>query len=249
MTSDLTSAIELVWQRNRSEIDRRVATLEEAVAAMLTGDLSHELRGRAEADAHKLAGSLAMFGFPTGSRRAREVEKALRSAAASAVLDVPPIADAVLALREEFDERSRQASAARDAAASAPPNGDVERTILVIDDSALIRGIVQIGLGAEQGWRVRVAASGTEGLDIASRERPDAILLDVEMPGVDGPDTLARLRTHESAREIPVLFMTGHATARDRAGFAGLGAAGIIVKPFDPAGLAGEIRRLLSWAR
>lgn len=248
MATDLGPAIEAIWQRSRPEIARRIATLEAAVAALHAGALAEELRARAASDAHKLAGSLAMFGFATGSERAREVEQALGSRDGGAGCDGASLAASVVALREEFDVRSRPAGGADDLPAGAPPPPVVEREILVIDDSALIRGIVQLGLAGERGWRVRVAASGAEGLELATHEQPDVILLDVEMPGLDGPATLARLRGHESARQIPVLFLTGHGTAQDRAALAALGAAGVIAKPFDPATLASEIRRLLAWA-
>lgn len=245
MATDLAPAIEAIWQRSRAEIDRRIATLEEALTAMRAGTLADDLRERAVGDAHKLAGSLAMFGFATGSELAREFEQALGSGDGCAVHS---LAASVLTLRDEFDLRSRPARHADHVLAAATPPLGVEREILVIDDSALIRGIVQIGLGDEPGWRVRVAGSGAEGLELASHELPDAILLDVEMPGLDGPATLARLRTHEFAREIPVLFLTGHGTAADRARLTALGAAGVIAKPFDPASLASQIARLLGWA-
>jgi CheY-like chemotaxis protein len=126
-----------------------------------------------------------------------------------------------------------------------PPG--VRRTILVVDDSALIREVVRIGLGGERGWEVRMAASGAEGVEAASRERPDAILLDVEMPDLDGPATLARLRAQDATREIPVLFLTGHSAEEDCRELEALGASGVIAKPFDPAGLAAEVTRRLGW--
>lgn len=123
--------------------------------------------------------------------------------------------------------------------------GSPLRTILVIDDSAVIRRVVQIVLGRHLGWRVITADSGAEGIELAARERPDAILLDVEMGGLDGPATLGCLRQQEVTREIPVLFLTGRDTEEDRRELAALGAAGLITKPFDPEGLAVEVGRLL----
>lgn len=248
MATEIAPAIEAIWQRSRGEIDRRITTLEDAVARMSEGGLAEELRAQAERDAHKLAGSLAMFGFPTGSRRAREVEQALGSGASAAAARLL-IAEAVAVVREEFDRRSLPANGAEEVTAAGGHSSGVARKIVVIDDSALIRGVVQLGLEGESGWRVRVAASGAEGLELATRERPDAILLDVDLPGMDGPATLTRLRAHESAREIPVLFLSGHGTPQDHAGLQALGAAGVIAKPFDPATLAEEIGRMLSWAR
>ena len=268
MATDLSPAIEAIWQRSRPEIARRIATLQEAVAAQLAGDLDDDLRARADSDAHKLAGSLGMFGFATGSELAREIEQALDAGDRLVGCAGPRLGELVSALSEEFDLRSGHAVASddpREPAAGQPPEaiapggpatdalprhtrprGGAWR-VLVIDDSALIRGVVQAGLGGEPGWRVIAAPSGAEGLELAAREMPDAILLDVEMPGLDGPATLARLRTHEAVREIPVLFLTGHCTAQDRRRLEALGAAGVIAKPFDPARLGFEIGRLLGW--
>jgi CheY-like chemotaxis protein len=120
-------------------------------------------------------------------------------------------------------------------------------TILVIDDSALIRRTVEIGLGEAHGWDVRTAESGAQGLAIASHEKPDAILLDVEMPDLDGPGTLNRLQADEAAQEIPVLFLTGYSTEEHHRRLTALGAAGVITKPFDPSTLATQITQLLGW--
>jgi len=245
---DLSPAIEAIWHKSRGEIARRIATLEQAVDAMLAGDLVGELRARAVSDAHKLAGSLAMFGFATGSELAREVEQALAAACRPALAEAPRLAELVCKLRAEFDARSagrpaNDGDAATSAILAQQPRR-VARTILVIDDSALMHRLVQLGLGGE---RVRAAASGAEGVELAAREQPDAILLDVEMPELDGPATLAVLRAQKATRDIPVLFLTGHCAAADRQ-LVALGAAGLIAKPFSPAGLAAEIAGLLGWA-
>ncbi len=117
----------------------------------------------------------------------------------------------------------------------------------MIDDSALIRRTVEIGLGETHGWQVRTAESGAQGLEIASREKPDAILLDVEMPDLDGPGTLNRLQAHDGVQEIPVLFLTGYATDEHHRRLTALGAAGVITKPFDPSMLAAQITQVLGW--
>jgi CheY-like chemotaxis protein len=119
------------------------------------------------------------------------------------------------------------------------------RRILVIDDSAVIRQVVQVGLRVDRSWEVLAADSGAEGLGIAVRELPDVILLDVEMPDLDGPATLALLRAEEATRKIPVLFLTGHTAEEERGRLCALGAVGVIAKPFQPARLGDEIARLL----
>jgi DNA-binding response OmpR family regulator len=121
------------------------------------------------------------------------------------------------------------------------------RTVLVIDDSDLIRAVAQLALGRQDGWEVICAESGAEGLDLARRNRPDAVLLDVVMPGLDGPDTHKRLRDDDSTREVPVIFLTAQSDEADLARLAELDVAGVIAKPFDPAGLAAQVSELLGW--
>jgi two-component system alkaline phosphatase synthesis response regulator PhoP len=123
-----------------------------------------------------------------------------------------------------------------------------ERSVLVVDDSALIRQVAQLGL-AEPGWRVTTVDSGAEAIEVAGRERPDAILLDVVMPDLDGPATLARLRSEEPTRDIPVVFLTAKAEDTDRRELEDLGAAGVIAKPFDPGELAGQVAQTLGWSQ
>ena len=95
---------------------------------------------------------------------------------------------------------------------------------------------------------MRATRSGAEGIELAVADRPDAILLDVEMPDLDGFATPAGLRARGATREIRVLFLTGHASDDERRRFAALGVAGVIAKPFDPASLRTQIVELLGWA-
>jgi DNA-binding response OmpR family regulator len=112
---------------------------------------------------------------------------------------------------------------------------------LVIDDEAPIRLLCRVNLEAE-GIEVLEAPDGASGLEIASRERPDAILLDVMMPGLDGWSVAERLLTDEQTKSIPILFLTARADLRDRA--RGMDAGGIdyVTKPFNPVELASLVR-------
>jgi CheY-like chemotaxis protein len=121
------------------------------------------------------------------------------------------------------------------------------RRLLVIDDDDGIREVAQVSVEVVAGWEVMTAASGTEGLERARAERPDAILLDVMMPGLDGPSTLDRLRADDDLRATPVIFLTAKVQAAERTKFAAMDVAGLIAKPFDPMELAGQIATLLGW--
>jgi CheY-like chemotaxis protein len=122
------------------------------------------------------------------------------------------------------------------------------KTILIIDDENDIREVGQLALEVGSDWRVLAAASGAQGLDQARAERPDAILLDVMMPGMDGPTTLAHLRDDPATRDIPVVFLTAKVRTSDREWLTSLGATAVLAKPFDPVSLADQVADALGWS-
>jgi CheY-like chemotaxis protein len=90
-----------------------------------------------------------------------------------------------------------------------------------------------------------LASSGVEAVTKAASERPDIILLDVQMPGLDGPTTFSRLRAQEATATMPIIFMTAKIQKQEVARYLELGALGVISKPFDPMTLPSEIKKLL----
>ncbi|MFI7482211.1 response regulator [Kocuria sp. M1R5S2] len=121
------------------------------------------------------------------------------------------------------------------------------RRILVIDDDEGIREVAHASLELVGGHDVTTAGSGAEGLEVSSRNPPDVILLDVMMPGLDGPATFARLRQNTATRDVPVLLLTAKAQETDRRRFADLGVDGVLTKPFDPLSLPEQVAELLGW--
>jgi CheY-like chemotaxis protein len=119
--------------------------------------------------------------------------------------------------------------------------------ILVVDDEHYIREVVTISLQATAGWRISSASGSSEGIAAARAERPDAILLDVMMPDVDGPATFQRLQADPLTRDIPVILLTAKAQSADRRAFDRLGVAGTLTKPFDPMTLSDEMSAMLTW--
>ncbi|WP_434383057.1 response regulator [Melittangium boletus] len=119
------------------------------------------------------------------------------------------------------------------------------RKVLLVDDEADIRTIGQLSLSRVGKWETVLAASGDEALVKADAERPDLILLDVMMPGMDGPTTLARLRAQASTAQTPVIFMTAKIQKHEVARYLELGAVGVIGKPFEPLTLPAEIKKLV----
>ena len=121
------------------------------------------------------------------------------------------------------------------------------KRILFIDDEDDIKTLAQFCLEAEAGWLMMTAASGLEGIAIAQKEQPDAILLDAMMPELDGMETLAKLQHHPDTKDIPTIFITAKAQASDRRRFYNAGAKGVINKPFDSLTLASQISGFLGW--
>jgi CheY-like chemotaxis protein len=123
----------------------------------------------------------------------------------------------------------------------------MSKTILIIDDDDDIREVAQLTLELGASWNVVAASSGSAGIDAAIAHRPDAILLDVMMPGLDGPATLDRLREDDRTRDIPVVFLTAKARAAEQERLQSLNVAGVLGKPFDPTTLPDQIASLLGW--
>ena len=122
-----------------------------------------------------------------------------------------------------------------------------QKRVLVVDDEDHIREVAGVSLEAIGGWRVIAASSGLEAIEKAADERPDAILLDVMMPGMDGPTTFERLQGDDVTREIPVILLTAKVQAADRCRFDDLGVAAVLSKPFDPMTLPDQVSGVLGW--
>jgi two-component system OmpR family response regulator len=118
--------------------------------------------------------------------------------------------------------------------------------VLLVDDAEDIRMIACISLERVGDWTVVPAASGEAALRALKYEGPfDAVLLDVMMPGMDGPTTFQQLRAHGLSAAVPVIFLTAKAQSSERQLLMCLGAAGVIAKPFDPLKLPDELTCLL----
>ena len=120
------------------------------------------------------------------------------------------------------------------------------RKLLLIDDEDDIREVASLTLETMSEFEVITASNGHAGLERARDDQPDAILLDVMMPGLDGVSTFLKLQESETTRSIPVIFMTAKVQAADTKRLSDLGAKGIIAKPFNPMTLSDEVLQLLN---
>jgi two-component system OmpR family response regulator len=120
-------------------------------------------------------------------------------------------------------------------------------SILYVDDDSDIRHIVALSLGLDPTLAVRAVPSGQEALDMIDEGwLPDVAILDVMMPGMTGLELLEHLQARPASASLPVLFMTARGRAADVADYKARGAAGVILKPFDPIGLAQQVRDVLN---
>lgn len=127
-------------------------------------------------------------------------------------------------------------------------NAQAIRKVLLVDDDREILFIAKMALESLGGYSVCTCSSGSEALDRAAQFSPDLLLLDVMMPGMTGPETLAALRGIPALSETPAIFLTG-LSHTDNGATRSLGVAGIIRKPFDPLTLAERIREHLGFPR
>ena len=116
--------------------------------------------------------------------------------------------------------------------------------ILYVEDEADIQAVAKLALEMVGGFTVKICSSGEEALREAEAYAPDMILLDVMMPGIDGPNTLVAMRKIPALANIPVAFMTAKVQPQEIAQYKALGAKDVIPKPFDPMTLAEQVRKV-----
>jgi len=121
------------------------------------------------------------------------------------------------------------------------------RRILIIDDEDDIREVAALSLEAIAGWQIFTASSGAEGIAIAAVQKPDAILMDVMMPEVDGPTTFGLMQQNPEVAGIPVILLTAKVQGVDQRRFANLGVSAVLFKPFDPLTLSQQVCDALGW--
>ena len=121
----------------------------------------------------------------------------------------------------------------------------IGKQILIVDDEEYLRELIQACLEDLAGWNTLVAASGQECLQILQTEKPNAILLDISMPGMDGFAVYARLRSDPITRAIPVILLTAKVLPSDLTKFTEMGVDGIVPKPFEPTTLMEKVAEIL----
>lgn len=119
----------------------------------------------------------------------------------------------------------------------------MSRTVVLVDDAADVRVLLQLLLELE-GYEVTATADGPAGLAAVRALQPDVVLLDVQLPGMDGTEVLRLLRADPPTASLPVVLLTG-SPEQDTAALLGLGATGVLRKPFDPDTVGAQLTALL----
>jgi CheY-like chemotaxis protein len=121
------------------------------------------------------------------------------------------------------------------------------KRVLIVDDEDDIRYIAEVSLQLTHGWEIATASCARDGLLMARDWHPDAILLDVMMPDMNGPAAVEELRSNPDTAQIPVLLLTAKVRAADQERYFRSGVKGVIAKPFDPVTLGAEMSEMLGW--
>ena len=116
--------------------------------------------------------------------------------------------------------------------------------ILLAEDEPDIQEVARIALESVGGFVLKICESGQQAIDASTEFEPDLLLLDVMMPGMDGPTAFQQIRKISGMESIPVIFMTAKVQAQEQAHYRDLGAMHVISKPFDPMQLSDTIRRV-----
>lgn len=124
--------------------------------------------------------------------------------------------------------------------------GRSKMKVLIIEDDEDVRCVASLSLKLIGGLQVIEASGAAQGLELASTERPDAILMDLLSNQADGTQTISELKNNPNTASIPVVFLTTRTLSADSEHMKRLGAAGIVHKPFDPMTLASQIREIIS---
>lgn len=225
--SSVPGAVRAIFERSRGELSLRVQTLEAMVVALFAGALDESLRAAAERDAHKLAGTLGMFGIPRGSEIARELEQAAAVAGGPARAATPRLAELVLELRRQLDAGPGAAPGEQ----NADPGGSDGCGLLVVSgDRALREQLCSEALGSR--LRPRGAASAAAARALVATETPDAAVLDLAGGDHEALALLADLAGDELP--VAVVVLTGSGDLVDRVEVAGCGARGFIQRTRPP---------------
>lgn len=231
------SAIDKVLERFRGVFKQQVAVLEQAKTALLAGNLETELQQAAKNEAHKLAGSLASFGYPEGSKLGRSLEHLLMANSPFGSEEITQFSQLVTALQQEL------ASPPVTLAAIPVPTALSHRVLVVDDDRALTE---RLKVEAEAwGLRVKIAPNLAAARSRLALSMPDVMLLDLSFPETEEDGLTLLLELRERSPNLPVIVFTGRDSLADRLAVSRLGAKQFLHKPATTQDIFQAISRVL----
>lgn len=224
-----TAAVAEVWQRFKETMQNRVAVLEQATVALLEGTLDDDLRQNAEREAHKLAGSVGVFGFLEGSRLAREIEQLFETGTPLGQAKALRLSELVVSLHTELERDPIPQGSVSSSGQEAP-------LLLVIDDDQELSERLPID-AAGRGFRTEIVRSLAAAKAILSRQCPDVLF--ASLASLENPeDRLALLvELNGQARPVPIVVLAENDTLVTRVKATKLGGQRFLLKPFSPAQL------------
>lgn len=237
------AAVAKVWERFKDRIADRVTTIEQASTALQSGELTEELQGLAEREAHKLAGSLGTFGFAKGSEIAREIEHLLHGQTLDREQTLH-LNQLVQGLRHQLDQTPV-------AKQSFPVTGDENPLLLLVDRDPQLGK--QLSVEAKRwGMQASVATTLSAAREAIALRRPDVVLLDLSVPPTEAIDEASTQDSLMLLAELanrfpplPVLALSLHSTVENRLEVARLGGRAFLHKPLPPTQVMEAVSQIL----
>ncbi|WP_026072308.1 response regulator [Nodosilinea nodulosa] len=233
-----------LWEKFKPPILNRLISLDQAVAALRSGELSEALRQTAAGDAHKLSGSLGMFGFPEGSRLSQAIGRWLRPPTVSSE-NAGQLEALVAALRQELQKLPQSPAETPPLPAAAPTDPDqppepdppprrppdLSIKVLAVDDDVTILETLQMLLPR---WGIEpiTLSNPLQLWEVLASEVPDLLILDVDMPDINGIDLCHLIRNDDLWNGLPILFLTAHREPQIILKLYSAGADDYVAKPF-----------------
>jgi DNA-binding response OmpR family regulator len=236
-STDNRSTVDRVLERFRGVFDQQIAILEQAKIALLAGDLGTELQQEAKHEAHKLAGSLASFGYPEGSKLGRSAEHLLIKDQPFTTAEITQLSEVVTALQQELAKPPVTLT-------TSPVPTVLSHRVLVVDDDAALTERLTIESEA-WGLRIKIAPNLATARSRIALSMPDVILLDLSFPETE-EDGLTLLRElTERSPNLPIIVFTGRDSLADRLAVSRLGAKQFLHKPATTEQIFRAISRVL----
>jgi diguanylate cyclase (GGDEF)-like protein len=242
--STANSQVATIWERAKASLDQRVSVIEQATTLLQQGKLSQVLRSEAEREAHRLIGSLGMFGSDEGSQIAQAIESLLTDGQPLNQPQIQQLAQMVMALRQQVQHL--ETGAAPELLAEPEPEGSHPWLLIAEPDRSLTEALTKEA--ARWGMSTRIAPDAAQARRQLSNRHPDAVLLDLSR-SADVDDGLALLTELSGyTPPVPVLVLTGKDSLIDRVKIARLGGRRVLQKPLSPAQILESVNQVLHHA-